>query len=488
MMGRQSDSQKKLFYPSLSLEKRVRKDHILRKIARHIDFDFIYRQVEDTYGCNGNVSIPPPVILKMLLLLILYNVRSERELMQTIPERLDWMWFLGYDLDDEIPNHSVLSKARSRWGPDAFKLFFDTIVMQCVEAGLVDGSKIFVDASFVQADASNNSVVNQHSLKRYLNRSYQQLQRRLQEGERHSSQRPKKRGRANRKYISTTDPDASVVRCGAGRCKLRYKLHRSVDEKAEIITATQVTAGEVNEAHRLGSLIDAHEKNTGEKLQTAVADSKYGTIDNYLHCRDQNVQAHFESVEKALSGSGRRKGIFDAAAFAYDRQQDRFICPAGKQLRPRKYKKKRKHLEYSLPAKICNACSLKDQCTRSKHGRTLKRHVRQHELDQMIKRCESRRARDDIRKRQHLMERSFARSIRYGYKRARWRRLWRVQIQEYVTAAIQNMMVLVDSVKEPGRTAAAQAGRRSERPSLVTTFLENQAIAGALRTFAAQMA
>jgi len=60
-----------------------------------------------------------------MLLLILYNVRSERELMATIPMRLDWLWFLGYDLDDQIPNHSVLSKARIRWGIDAFKHFFE---------------------------------------------------------------------------------------------------------------------------------------------------------------------------------------------------------------------------------------------------------------------------------------------------------------------------------------------------------------------------
>jgi len=59
-----------------------------------------------------------------MLLLVLYNVRSEREFMKTIPVRLDWLWFLGYDLDSDIPDHSVLSKVRSRWGTEAFKLFF----------------------------------------------------------------------------------------------------------------------------------------------------------------------------------------------------------------------------------------------------------------------------------------------------------------------------------------------------------------------------
>ena len=113
MMGRQPNQQQKMFYDRINLDQRIRSDHVLRQIAQHLDFDFIYNEVQETYGANGNVSVPPPVILKMMLLLILYNVRSERELLATIPERLDWLWFLGFDLDDEVPNHSVLSKARA---------------------------------------------------------------------------------------------------------------------------------------------------------------------------------------------------------------------------------------------------------------------------------------------------------------------------------------------------------------------------------------
>ncbi|MDO9509062.1 MAG: transposase, partial [Thermovirgaceae bacterium] len=122
-------------------------------------------EVADSYGTKGNVTVPPPVVLKLMLLLVFYNVRSERELMSTLPERLDWLWFLGYDLDSKIPDHSILSKARKRWGAEVFKSFFERIVLQCVEAGLVDGSKIFVDSSLVEADASNNSVIDTQSLK-----------------------------------------------------------------------------------------------------------------------------------------------------------------------------------------------------------------------------------------------------------------------------------------------------------------------------------
>jgi transposase len=88
-----------------------------------VDFEFVYGEVKESYGNNGNVSVAPPIILKLMLLLVLYNVPSERELMATLPERLDWMWFLGLDLDSEIPHHSVLSKARKRWGVELFRSF-----------------------------------------------------------------------------------------------------------------------------------------------------------------------------------------------------------------------------------------------------------------------------------------------------------------------------------------------------------------------------
>jgi transposase len=177
MMCYQPDAQPKLFYHSFNLDERIPANSVLRKIRGLIDFEFIYREVKDCYSGRGNVSVPPPVILKMMLLLILYNVRSERELMNTLAMRLDWLWFLDYDLDSEIPNHSVLSKARNRWGVEAFQRW---IVRQCEEAGLADGSKLFMDSSLVDADASNNSVVNvnKETLKIHLVRGFNELESR----------------------------------------------------------------------------------------------------------------------------------------------------------------------------------------------------------------------------------------------------------------------------------------------------------------------
>ena len=71
MMGRDQLPQRSLFYTSISLDKRVRGDHVLRKVARLVDFDFVYGEVKDSYGYNGNVSVAPPMILKLMLLLVL---------------------------------------------------------------------------------------------------------------------------------------------------------------------------------------------------------------------------------------------------------------------------------------------------------------------------------------------------------------------------------------------------------------------------------
>jgi transposase len=453
MMGYQSPFQPKLFYHHVNLEKRVPQSHILRKIHGTIDFDFIYREVKDTYGDNGNVSVPPPVILKMMLLLLLYNVRSERELIATIPLRMDWLWFLGYDLDDEIPNHSVLSKARARWGVTAFKGFFERIVVQCVEAGLVDGSKLFLDTSLIDADASNNSVVDMHSLKRYLDKGYSQLEKRLDDLE------VEKITTVNSRYISTTDPDASVTRQGSGKSKLRYKTHRSVDPHCEVITATKVTPGSTDDGELLKEMIDIHQSNTQKTVDIVVADSTYGTIDNYLICHDQGVKCHIPSLEETHRGSGRQKGIFPKEAFTYHPDTDTFSCPAGHTLSKRHYHKRRNHYEYKASPELCANCQLREECTRSKDGRTLKRHVRQDELDIMREHATSTEAKRDIKTRQHLSERSFGQSTRYGYKRARWRRLWRMQIQDFLIAATQNIMVLIKTSKDKISKSNAQVGQ-----------------------------
>ncbi len=440
MMGEQTGLQRKIFYPHLSLEQRVPRTHLLRRIQEQIDFNFIYAEVRDTYGSKGNVSIPPPMILKMMLLLVLYNVRSERELMETIPLRLDWLWFLGYDIDSEVPDHSVLSKARARWGVEAFRRFFERIVWQCVEAGLVDGGKIFVDSSLVDANASNNSVIDTRSLKVQLQEGYKKLEARLEEKSESADCR-RRYVKENSRYISTTDPDAGIV--NRGKAKLSYQVHRAVDGRSEVITATEATPGDVNEAHEMIPLLESHHFNTGIKVDTVVADSKYGTVENFLACHDRGVEAHMPDLQGWTAKRIEKLNIFPEERFEYDGESDTYRCPAGHRLKPRSLHTSRQSRDYAASKKICAACPLREQCTKNKSGRTIKRHLRQEELDGMREASRSARAKRDIKMRQHLMERSYARGTRYGFDRARWRGLWRVQIQEYLISAVQNIEVLL---------------------------------------------
>jgi transposase len=451
MIKVQSPPQNNLFHFGVNIDKRIRANHPLRKINKFIDFDFVYEEVKDFYGYNGKESVPPPVILKLMLLLVLYNVRSERELMQTIPERIDWLWFLGYDLDYEVPDHSVLSKARKKWGVEVFESFFHRIVLQCVEAGLVDGSKIFVDSSLVDANASNNSVIDTKGLKHQLHKNYKKLEARLADGN-ESSDSSRRYEKKNSRYISSTDPDAAIV--NRGKPKLSYQVHRAVDERSEVITATDAAPGDINEAHLMLPLLEKHQTTTGTRVETVVADSKYGTIDNFLACHDKGIEAHIPDLRQAALKRTKKRSIFTDDQFLYDPDSDTYRCPAGNLLKRKSLHMQRESSDYGAPKKVCAACELREQCTKNKTGRTVKRHLRQDELNAMREKSRSVKAKQDIKTRQHLMERSFAQATRYGFDRARWRGLWRMRIQEYLTCVVQNIQVLIKHAGKPKQAVA----------------------------------
>ena len=463
MMSRQPRPQPKLFYTNFNLEQRVRPNHPLRKIARSIDFDFTYDEVGHLYGTNGNPSVPPPVILKLMLLLVFYNIRSERELLDTLPAQMDWLLFLGFDLDTPIPNHSVLSKARRRWGVEVFRNFFERIVWQCVEAGLVDSSKLFMDASIVDADASMDSLIEAGSIKHRLHQSYPEFERRLEEQE--QSDRPSFK-KVNRHRVSTTDPDAAVTR--EGKSKLAYKIHRAVEGENEIITDTQTTAGDTHESHVLETLLDGHQANTRESADTVVADAQYGTVENLLKCHDRGVKTHMPHLGQAAQKRNAVRGVFGEDRFRYDADRDVLICPAGQDLRYQGRDRSQDGGHYAASKVACAACELRPQCTKSKNGRRVRRHRRQEELDQKRQEGRTTAGRRDIRTRQHLVERSFARGTRYRFDRARWRGLWRMQIQELLTCAVQNIQVLVNKARQRP-TVQVQQMRPGNR-SLSATF------------------
>ena len=451
MMGMQS-GQKELFNYSVDLDRRVRADHPLRRIAERIDFTFVRQQVKGFYGYNGNVSEDPAVIMKMMFLLFYDDVASERELMRIIAERLDYLWFLGYGLDDTIPDHSVLSKARKRWGVAVFEALFTGIVGQCVAAGLVDGKKIHVDASLIEANASKDSVLNgSPQWIAALKRVYEATASKLED-----TSTPDSRVAVNDTRLSATDPDAGLTRIGSGQSRPRYHHHRAVDNAHGVITALETTSGTIAENQRLMGLVEQHAQNTGTAAETVVADSKYGTAENYVACQQQQITTHMGDVLAKQTNNPRRQGIFPDTAFTYEPATQTYRCPAGQTMTPRRLHPRRRTWEYHTARGVCAACALRAQCTRASYGRTIRRHEHQELLDRAREQAHSPAARRDRRRRMHLIEGSFADAANnHHFKRSHWRRLWRQQIQDYLIATIQNVKILLKSLHPRPATVTA---------------------------------
>ena len=157
MMGKQVFAPK--LYYQLSLDKLVPQDHLLRQIAAAVDFSFVYPLAKSHYSHTGQPSVDPVVIFKTMLIGYFYGITSERRLMGEVEVNLAYRWFLGYDLDETIPDHSVMTKARSRFGMDIFEKFFERSIQICAEAGLLGEGPVYVDATHVGAAASLESLV-----------------------------------------------------------------------------------------------------------------------------------------------------------------------------------------------------------------------------------------------------------------------------------------------------------------------------------------
>lgn len=430
MMGTHQP-QNELFNYRVNLEKRVRADHPLRRINAILDLSFVRPAVAQFYGNNGHVGVDPVILVKMMLLMFLDDVASERELVGVIGERLDYLWFLGYGLDDEVPNHSVLSKARARWGSEVFCQLFVRTVEQCVTAGLVDGKKLHIDSSLVRANASRDSIVKASpELVAALRSAYAQQEQKLE---------PLESPAVNASHISTTDSDATLGKGGGSAAsQLSYKHHRIVDDAQGVITAVQTTTGCAGDAQQLPGLVQQHQINTGSKARTAIADKQYGTAENYRYCQQRQILAHLGQVKANVK-------VYPVSAFVYESDRDRYRCPAGHYLYYHNFKKDDQLIEYKIEqTSLCAHCQLRAQCTKSKAGRSVTRPLFSELVEAGRSQANSQAAHQDRRRRKHLMEGSFADAANnHGFKRSRWRGLWRQQIQDWLIAAVQNLRILM---------------------------------------------
>lgn len=494
MMGPRQSRESKLFYAGVNIEERVDPAHRLRKIAAAVDFASIRPQVAELYGVRGQPSLDPTLVLKLLFLLFYENVVSERELLRQLPCRLDWLWFLDLDLDSPIPDHSVLSKARRRWGQKVFAGFFQQILTQCVRAGLVDGSKVHVDGSLIAANADAGKLT--LALQLAGESLYGQLEAAAAASDQPAGPPPVAAAGIPAPAVTVSapagipapaatvpapapapvsdpvPPPAAAVPPGTlycpsdpearlthkyGRSVLGYKDHRVVDDRYGIITATLTTAAAVDEGAMLPAVLEAHQRNTGLIPTEPTADKAYGTVANY--CLLQQCGCTPCIPHKQVREDPDK---FPRARFVYDSQADVYHCPAGQTLHRRGVPSEDRY-RYQTARGVCESCPLRAQCTASAGGRVLSRQVRQDAID-WADHCLSpaqRRAR--MRRRKIRAEGSFADAAnRHGYKRARWRGQARVTIQNLLIATTQNLRKLV----RYGHTPPRRLGERLTQAAL----------------------
>ena len=428
---------KKEFKPKVlyqfSLEKAVPPNHLLRRLQSILELEFIYNKTKDLYGYNGNKSVDPVVVVKILLLGFLYNIPSIRELMRQIEDRLSFRWFLGYDIDEKIPDHSAISKNLSRFGPDLFEELFNRIVEQCIRAGLVGGKLVHMDSSLIKADASEDSVKPKPpkdgfhpdiAPKEYWERVKAEA---------------KQEGKNVNDYLeSSTDPEAKIhSHNGKGR-QLAYKDHRAVDDKRGVILATQATGADVPDEAQFKSLLNELLWKQGVNPESVAADKKYGDVDVYVELLDKGITPYIGRKRAA-----HPKGIYGKELFTYLPEEDRYICPAGHPLLPQsKTNTKRRLFRASTP--VCRACPLKKQCTKGKGPRTIYRHTDEYYVEQALADKDTAPFKEALKRRFSVAEGSFADAKdNRSHRRARWRGLVKMQIQCHLVAAAQNLKKLL---------------------------------------------
>jgi transposase len=297
----------------VSLETLVPDDNFYRQLEAKLDLRFVRDLVQDYYACRmGRPSIDPVVFFKLQLIMFFEGIRSERQLMETVNLNLAHRWYIGYDLNEAVPDHSSLSKIRDRYGLEVFQRFFEQIVELCQQAGLVWGKELYFDGTKVQANANVFGVkprfyvqAQQHLHTRFKQPKPAETQTdawRLVEkysGARITSRATHWYERKTDTWVSPTDPDASPMsRFTGDTAKLGYHTHYVVDGgKARIILAVLVTPASIMDNTPMLDLERWVRFRWHILPELAVGDSKYGTVANITGLEQDGIRAYLPSSD-----------------------------------------------------------------------------------------------------------------------------------------------------------------------------------------------
>ena len=157
MLTKIDTEDKKKQIQMISIDELVPQDHLLRKIDKYIDFEFIYDLVEDRYSQEtGRPSIDPVTLIKIPIIQYMYGIKSMRQTIKEIEVNMAYRWFLGLDFYDKVPHFSTFGKNYKRRfeGTDLFEQIFQQILLQCMKCELINTDTVFIDATHVKAAAN----------------------------------------------------------------------------------------------------------------------------------------------------------------------------------------------------------------------------------------------------------------------------------------------------------------------------------------------
>jgi transposase len=491
MMGKRVFAPK--LYYQLSLDQLVPQNHILRQIASTVDFSFVYPLAKSHYSYTGQPSVDPVVIFKTMLIGYLYGITSERRLMGEIQVNLAYRWFLGYDLDELIPDHSVLTKARSRFGVSVFEKFFERSIQICAQAGLLTEGPVYVDATHVTAAASLDSLVKReetvkppYSAKDFVRKVYNENQpppevdgtvkqmpatapNRESKDRHHTEMKGKPQGKTNEKYVSRTDPEATVVHNARGGLRLAYKAHVAVSGKRGlVVTAAIATTGITGEEHLLNDVLQSHTRHTGMPVKQAVADTRYGMLANYTTLEQAGIAAFIPPHDRTNGVNG----FWGRDHFRYVPEQDVYLCPAGQSMKCFGISLGKKRVLYRCDPGICQVCQSHNQCTPPGNPRTVTRFFDQRLIEEAKERIESPVGKELIRQRKTRIEGIFALGKElHGLRRTRLMGRWKVQIQLWMTATVINLKRAIKALTARLERVDPKRTNNSSSPIAITVVL-----------------
>jgi transposase len=371
MMGRHGAGQGQFFY-SFDLDRIIPPDHLVRQIDSVLDLSWVHKELAPYYSHTGRPSIDPVLMIRMLITGYVFAIRSERQLCSEVQVNLAYRWFCKLSIEDDVPNHSVFSRARHERfrESDALRRVFEGVVARCIAAGLVGGEALSVDASLIKADVDKKKRVpgNQpiawpkaEEASRAVREYLTALDNACADEEGDGSDGDN--GGIRRKpikEISLTDPQAAWVTRKGIDPLFAYDANYLIDNKMGIIVDAEGTrANRVVEIAVTRAMIERVGRCFDLQPRRLVGDTAYGAARLLKWLVDRGITPHIPVWDK----SARSDGTFSRADFIFDHERNIYICPGGAELTSTGNVDQRRSVYYRAKKSDCSTCALKPKCT-----------------------------------------------------------------------------------------------------------------------------